>query len=173
MGFLDNLLKKEARKIISGVVDSVVDTVADSAREAFNQAGFDSPSEKTNKGGGGAGREFSIGEDEEDCCREAAVVEARIRKILSEEFSDCELQKNVAAASIGAGYLDWSYTYAVVRAGQMVAMINILGNPNDYKRKVVLQSKQACADMGLGYVHFLLHLPNRSSYIKQQLTKIL
>lgn len=175
MGFLDSLLKKEARKIISGVVDSVVDTVADSAREAFNQAGFDSPSDKaeTNTSGGGAGRSFEVNEDEEDCCYETSVVEARIRKILMQQFADCELRKNINAAAIGASYLDWTYTYGVFREGQPVAMINLLDNPNDYKRKIVLQSKQACADMRVGYVHFLMHLPNRSSYIKQQLEKIL
>lgn len=39
MGFLDNLLNKEARKIISSVVDSVVDNVTDSIKENLGASG--------------------------------------------------------------------------------------------------------------------------------------
>lgn len=43
MGFLDNLLKKETRKIISGVVDSVVDNVVGNVKNAIK--GDDSTAE--------------------------------------------------------------------------------------------------------------------------------
>ncbi len=37
MGFLDNLLKREARKIVSGVLDEVVDTVTDNIKDSIRE----------------------------------------------------------------------------------------------------------------------------------------
>ncbi|MDE6184108.1 MAG: hypothetical protein K2G39_01565 [Lachnospiraceae bacterium] len=109
--------------------------------------------------------------DEEDCCFDAVVVENRIKKVLEENWSGCELRKHVPADAIGADAIEWTYTYGVYREGQAVVMINILDNKNDYKRKIVLQSKEACMDQGIGYIHFLLHLPNRASYILECLSE--
>ncbi|MBR1854166.1 MAG: hypothetical protein IJ794_13660 [Lachnospiraceae bacterium] len=39
MGFLDNLLNKEARKILTSVVDSVVDNVTDSIKDSLGASG--------------------------------------------------------------------------------------------------------------------------------------
>lgn len=169
MGFLDKFLNKETKKLISGVMENVVDAVVDNARDALNQSsagnGSNKPAvhnvhEKTDR-------------DEEDCCDDVSVVEARIRKIMREKFSDCELRENISSGEIGAGYISWKYSYGVYRDGIAVAMINILEYPNDYKKKIVLQSKQACKDLGIGYVHFLMHLPNRSSYISERLQEII
>lgn len=107
--------------------------------------------------------------DEEDCCFDAVVVENRIRKILEENWNGCELRKGVSADRIGGGNIEWTYSYGVYRDGQAVVMINILDRPNDYKRKIVLQSKEVCQEQEIGYIHFLLHLPNRSSYILERL----
>lgn len=110
-----------------------------------------------------------ISSDEEDCCFDAVVVGNRIKKILEENWSGCELRKGVPSDRIGGDNIEWTYSYGVYRDGQAVTMINILDNPNDYKRKIVLQSKEACREQGIGYVHFLLHLPNRGSYILERL----
>ncbi len=181
MGFLNRLLKKEASKILSGVVDQVVD----SAKEALNQAGFpagESVSRATDAPvgsgqevytGGGAGSSFEISADEESCYGEADVVETRIRNALAENFADCELVRNVSAGSIGLYGIEWDFTYAIYKNGAPVAVINLLYNQNDYRRKVVLQSKEACAGKGIGYTHFLMHLPNRYSYVEAQVKKIL
>lgn len=155
MGFLDKLLSRETRKIISNVVERVADT----AKEAVSD--LSSGTANTSSAGG-----------ESDCHGSAAVVENRIVSILAENFSGCELRKQIPASEIGAS-IAWKYTYGVYRDGYAVAMINILDNSNDYCKKIVLQSKQACADHGIGYVHFLLRLPNRSSYIAEQLKKII
>ncbi len=174
MGFLDNLLKKEARKIISGVMDSVVDNVVDSAREALGQKEPDNVFVASeNSYGGGAGSSFSVSSDEESCCGKPDVVEERIRKVLASDFSGMELRKGVRSENIGARGISWIYTYGVYKDGIPVAMINFLSGANDYKRKSVLLSKQACEDIRVGYAHFMLRLPNRTSYIRQQLKKII
>lgn len=157
MGFLDKLLSGGTRKIISNVVDRVTDAAKDAVSDL---------------NGGTASLKSASADGEGDCHGCAAVVENRIFSIFTEHFSDCELRRNVSASGIGSS-VPWQYTYGVYRGGQAIAMINILENPNDYRRKIVLQSKQACADCGIGYVHFLLRLPNRSSYILQQLQNII
>lgn len=172
MGFLDNLLNREARKIITSVVDSVADNVVDKAKDALNQSGVNDKLLKTAPNPGQPKAQMktaTVNSDEEDCNNKASVVHKRIEKIIAENFSDCELKEKISSEEIGAGYISWKYTYGVYRDGNVVAMINVLDNPNDYKRKIVLQSKEACRDHGIGYVHFLLHLPNRSSYILERL----
>lgn len=163
MGFLDKLLSRETRKVLNNVVGHVTDAIKDAAGEAVSVSG----------NGTASAQNIIIDADEEDCCHDAALVGSRIQTILSKNFSGCELRKNIPASEIGIFDISWQYTYGVYRDGYAVAMINLLGNPNDYRRKIVLQSRQACADHGIGYVHFLLHLPNRSSYISEQLTKII
>lgn len=158
MGFLDSLLNRGTRKAINNMVDRV----ADAMRDAVSDLGNDTANKNNAPDG-----------DESDCCLDAAVVERRIQKILTENFSGCELRKNVLSSEIGAADISWQYTYGVYRDGYAVAMINVLRKPNDYRRKTVLQSKRACTDYGIGYVHFLLHLPNRSSYILERLRQII
>ncbi len=174
MGFLDKLLKKEAGKIISGVVDQVMDNVMDSAKEVLNQAGFgEGASETAPQMGAGAGKGFTVSLDEEHCGGDAEVIEGRIYKVLAKDFADCEIRKNVKSESIGIFEPAYTYTYGIYRDNVAVAMINVLDNPNDYKKKSVLQSKQACADRSISYVHFLQHLPNRYSYIEKQIKNLL
>lgn len=165
MGFLDKLLSRETRKLI----DNVADRITDAVKNAANGTGSDFVNSTANT----TVKNAAAGSSEEDCCHNISVVSDRIRTILTENFSGCELRKQISASEIGASDISWKYTYGVYRDGYAVAMINILDNPNDYRRKIVLQSKQVCADHGIGYVHFLLRLPNRSSYILEQLQKII
>ncbi|MBQ2934673.1 MAG: hypothetical protein IJD96_00385 [Lachnospiraceae bacterium] len=174
MGFLDNLLKKEARKIISGVVDSVVDNVLDGAKEAVNQSGISgNVQKKTQTAINRASEASAVCNEEESCYGKESVVRARMEQCLTREFPGYTLRKNVSASEIGTYDIAWTYTYGIYRDGQAVAMINLLAGANDYKRKIVLQSKTACRNAGIGYVHFILRLPNRSSYVAQQLRSIL
>lgn len=173
MGFFDKLLNsKEAKKLVGSVVDNVLDYVGESAKDVLNP---NSGSSKPQTGHAQAARTQTAASDpdEKDCGNKASVVSARIQKIIADKFSGCELRENISAREIGVDDISWKYTYGVYRDGVAVAMINLLDNPNDYKRKSVLQSKAACRGKGIGYVHFLLHLPNRSSYISEKLTEII
>lgn len=174
MGFLDNLIKKEARKIISGVVDSVVDNALDGARKAVDQSGISSNVQgKTQTAIHCANRAGAVCDGEKDCRGKVSVVRARIEECLQREFPGYLLRENVGASDIGAYDISRTYTYGIYRDGQAVAMINLLEGANDYKSKAISQSKAACRNAGIGYVHFILRLPNRSSYIAEQLRGIL
>lgn len=157
MGLLDKILNREARKIISGVVAAAVDGAMDTR----------------NQSNGNSQPQSAVNTDEADCRGKKSVVCKRIETIIAENFSGCELREQVSSREIGAGHISWKYTYGVYRDGIAVAMINILENPNDYGKKIVLQSKEACKDRGIGYVHFILRLPNRSSYILERLQEII
>lgn len=171
MGFLNNLLNKEAKKIISGVMDSVVDTVVDNARDALKQGSPQAAS--TGRGEPVRAARKTVIDEEDDCCCDMSIVQSRIEKIVAENWSGCEMKKAVRSSEIGADEISWEYSYGIYRDGKAVAMINLLDNPNDYKRKIVLQSGAACQKRGIGYVHFLMHLPNRSSYILKRLQEII
>jgi len=162
MGFLNRLLKKEARKLVSGVLDEVVDTMTDNIRDSI----------KDNKNGSSVS--YQENAEEKDCCGKVAVVEQRIRNVVAEEWGDrIEIRKNVSSSVMGAepGALK-TYTYGLYCDGAPVAMINVFEDSNLYCKKRTRLAKEACERNNVGYVHFLMRLPNRTSYIREQLTKI-
>lgn len=177
MGFLDRLLKKEARKLVSGVLDEVIDNVTDNIRDsmrenrngstttvntAYNSTNTASQSDSTDDG------------PDEDCYGSVAVVEERIRNVVSEEWGDkIEIRKNISTSVMGAeaGALD-SYTHGLYCDGAPVAMINVFEDSNLYCKKRTRLAREACERNNVGYVHFLMRLPNRTSYIREQLKKI-
>ena len=157
MGFLDRLLKKEARKLVAGVLDEVVDNITDSVREQNNSSTTVRKAD----------------DSESDCYGTKAVVEQRIRNVVSEEWGDrIEIRKNIKASEMcaQAGALD--YTYGLYYNGAPVAMIVLLSPPNDYWNKRTRLAREACEYNRVGYVHFIMRLPNRTSYIREQLKKI-
>jgi len=174
MGFLDNLLKKETRKIISGVVDSIADNVVAGAKGALDKSGISSAVEnRMQPTADRAGKVIAAADAESGCGGSAAVVRKRIENCLQQDFPGYSLREEVPISDIGVQDILWTYSYGVYRDGVAVAMINLLSGANDYKKKIVLQSKAACENAGIGYVHFLLRLPNRTAYISEQLHKII
>ena len=173
MGFLNNLLKRETRKLVAGVLDEVVDSVTDNIRDSIreNKNGSSTTvgAKSTAKAAIG-----SMDEEEEDCCGEVTVVEQRIEKVVSEEWDDrIEIRKNISSSKMGAeaGALD--YTYGLYNNGTPVAMVIILDPPtDDYWNKRTRLAREACDRQGVGYVHFITRLPNRTGYIREQLKKI-
>lgn len=172
MGFLNNLLKREARKIVSGVLDEVVDSVTDNIRDSVRE-NKNSSSATVSSNSTAKAAASSVDEAEEDCCGEVAVVERRIEKVVSEEWGDrIEIRKNISSSEMGAeaGALD--YTYGLYNNGIPVAMIIILDYPDDYWCKRTRLAKEACGRQSVGYVHFITRLPNRTGYIREQLKEI-
>lgn len=159
MGFLDSLLKKETRKIISSVVDNVVDSVTDSIRN-------------TQSSNGAAGTNTvsrAVDADEEDCGGERAVIRARVEKVFSEEWGGYEVRRDIPAAEMGAPEGSRTYSYGLYLQGQPKAMVMVLDGGADYRRKDVVLSHQACGQKGVFCMNLLRHMPNRRSYISQRL----
>ena len=108
-----------------------------------------------------------------DCRGKVSVVEQRIRNVVDEEWNGrVEVRKNISASEMlaDAGALD--YTYGLYCDGVPVAMIILLTPPNDYWNKRTILAREACERQRVGYVHFIMRLPNRTCYIREQLRKI-
>ncbi len=163
MGFLDNLLKREARKIISSVVDNVVDTALDTLNGSAKPANTSSPVRST-------APVADENPDEEDCYYEESVVRDRIERIAASEWNGYELRKNIPAATLGADADARDYSYGLYLNGVPKAMIIIIDIPSHYKKKDVRLAHEACKRQQVYCMNLLLHLPNRYSYISKQLS---
>ncbi len=163
MGFLDNLLKREARKIISNVVDNVVDTALDSLNSSMKPTNSSAPARS-------AVTTDINNPDEEDCGYEESVVCDRIERIAASEWNGYELRKNIPAAALGADSNARDYSYGLYLNGVPKAMIIIIDIPSHYKKKDVLLAHEACERQHVFCMNLLLHLPNRYSYISKQLS---
>ncbi len=161
MGFLDNLLKREARKIIANVVDNVVDNALDSINDSMKFNTSSSPMNTSSLGNN---------PDEEDCGYNCSVVCDRVERIVASEWSGYELRKNIPAVELGADSNARDYSYGLYLNGVPKAMIIIIDIPSHYKKKDVRLAHEACERQHVFCMNLLLHLPNRYSYISKQLS---
>lgn len=168
MGFLDSLLRRGTRKIISNVVSNAVDNVIDNINGSIN-----SKTASTSTASTAVNTSATIASndpDEESCYYEESVVRARIEKVAAEEWAGYELRQNISAAEMGAEAGAKDYTYGLYLNGVPLAMILIL-DADEYRLKKVRLAHQACKDRGVFCMNLMLQLPNRRSYISEMLRK--
>lgn len=146
MGFLDSLLKREARKFVSDIVDKAVDNAASTVSDKVSNT----VQEKTGFG-------------------KSANVYDKIKQVVATEFSDCELRENVSATEMGAEAGAASYTYGIYRNGAPVVMINVFTDRNAYRLKRYRLAKEAAEYNRVAHLNFFSHLPNEVSYITERL----
>lgn len=179
MGFLDNLLKRETRKIISGAVDSVVDNVMDNIKGAIrgnsSSAEEDSSPNVSVKASSPAvldqGREKETGDDA-DCCHDKSTVSRRIEMIAAQDWPDYELRRNIPATELGADAQARSFDYGLYLNGQPKVMIMLL-EQYQYRSQYVQRAHAACRNQGVGSFHLLMHLPNRKTYIAERFKAVM
>lgn len=173
MGFLDNLFKKEARKIISGVVDSVVDEVVDNIRDGRNgsaavtsasDAGAASTSYSTSKTASAKADYFN-----EDFAESPEDIDRFVKSIVAEEWSGYELRENISATELGAEKRARDYTYGLYLNGVPKAMILVLPLSHQYKNVDTRLAHKACKERGVFCMNLLPHMPNTRSYIAAML----
>ena len=172
MGFLDRLLSREAKKIISNVVDNVVDKVKDNVNDNMN-----STTQQNSSYGNPTSRNQNTyaapscvdDPDEQHCECEESVVRARIEKIAAEEWSGYELRRDIPASEMGASPEARDYSYGLYLNGNPVAMILILDIDWHYRKKDVILAHEACEKLNVFCMNLLLPLPNYRSYISKRL----
>lgn len=179
MGFLDNLLKKETRKIISGVVDSVVDNVVGNVKSAIR--GDDSSAEAKSSPNVSVkindhtiiakNRENETGDDA-DCCFDEDVVRRRIEMVAAEEWPGYELRRNIPATELGADEKAHGFDYGLYLNGQPKVMIMLLDH-YQYRSQYVQRAHTACKNQGVGSFNLLMHLPNRKTYIAKRVQAVM
>ena len=164
MGFLDNLLKKEARKIISSVVDEVVDNVVDNIRDS-DKSGNSSNTKATTKASSAPAASAKSTNPDEEWCRDLKQICERIEKVAAEEWSGYELRKNIPASEMGADEKARGYDYGLYLDGVPKAMITILHKRHHGRRSDNRLAHEACQRQGVYCMNIFTHLPNRRSYI--------
>ena len=175
MGFLDNLLKKETQKIISGVVDSVMDNVKGSIKGNNSAAtAKTSPNSSTKVNGGvmaGKRRENDTGDDE-DCYGVEEIIRRRIEKVAAEDWPGYELRRDISATEFGADEAAHGFDYGLYLNGQPKVMIMLLEH-YQYRNQCVQRAHAACKSRGVGSFHLLKHLPNRKTYIAERVKAVM
>lgn len=185
MGFLDNLLKKETRKIISGVVDSVVDNVMNDVKGSLqngSQNGSQAVSAKvvspnkvsintTASSRAVKPRENETGDDA-DCDYNIETIRHRIELVVAQDWPGYELRRNISAETFGGSKYDHAFDYGLYLDGQPKLMIMIL-EQYQHRNKSVQNAHAACERQGVASFHLLRHLPNRKTYIEEKMKALM
>lgn len=93
----------------------------------------------------------------------------RLEEVIRNEWSEYELRREIPASELGADFGAKKYSYGLYYNGQPKAMMMVLTDRNEYRKKSVMLSKDACYEKGVAYMNFMSHLPNRSDYISRRL----
>lgn len=162
MGFLDNLLKKETRKLIGNVVDGVVDSVMNTSGNAIRSA-----MQTTG----------ASGDDEAPCKRSVPTVRRRIEKLLTENHPGYSFKKDVPISKynlkLPGNCAKHEIDYIITdNTGKETAAVLLL-SPGMERTLWLEELYSALNRQDIKHVHFLMHLPNRGSYISEKLEEIL
>lgn len=165
MGFLENLFRREVRKVISDAVDTVVD---DALKNAFGKDGENSG---TNAGSstGGTKQENKAATKQENNSGER-LLRQRIEEIAARDWAEYELRQQVPSSQVGAPEgAEPFFEYGFYQGGVLVAVIKILKDNNAHCRKSVRLAQQACREHQIVYMNFMSYMMNRPEYIAKRL----
>lgn len=179
MGFLDNLLRREVRKIVSGAVDTVADGIINAVTGQEGQDGgntapaADLAASGDKAGsiayGNGAIKENKAATRQANCSGER-LLRGRIEEIAAREKPEYELRQKVPGSQVGAPRgAEPYFDYGFYRDGMLAAVILILDDNNAYCRKSVRLARQACEERQVAYMNFMSYMTNRPEYIAKRL----
>lgn len=185
MGFLDNLLRKEVRKVVSSAVDTVADGVINAVLGKDGQAGGNTasatadPATVENSAGKNMAGPAMSGNDaikenkaatRQANCSGEGLLRRRIEEIAAREKPEYELRQRVPSSQVGAPKGSEPYfDYGFYQDGILVAVIQILDDNNAYCRKSVRLAQQACEDRQVAYMNLMSYMTNRPEYIAKRL----
>lgn len=154
MGFLGDLLKKEAKKVVSNAIDNVTGSFTGNSSDKtdYSSAKPDKTYAKRNEEGGGE-----------------TGFRSRFEEIIAEEWSGYELVQDVSAYDFGAEDGARDYSYGLYYNGEPKAMIMVIRGHNDYRKKEVVKAQKACINNGIVYLNFMVYFPNSREYISERL----
>ncbi len=167
MGFLENLFRKEVRKVISSAVDTVVD---DTLKNVFGKDGENSAVQAADGGMSGKGieKENRAAAKQSGCSGER-LLRQRIEEIAARDWPTYELRRQVPCSQVGAPEgAESFFDYGFYQGGALVAVIKILKDNNAYCRKSVRLAQQACQDRQIVYMNFMSYMANRPEYIAER-----
>ncbi len=165
MGFLENLVKKQVRRVVSEAVEDAVDNTLGSAlRNAFGTNGtegtqnFSSSSATVSHTTTTTKKTGNKGSGEK-------VLRQRLEEVFAEEWSGYTVQQDLMSGVTGAR----NYSYGLYLNGVPKAMIMIITSNSHHNKKEDRLAAQASASYGVPYMDFYSHLPNEKEYISKRL----
>ena len=98
---------------------------------------------------------------------------AMFRKILQENFSDCNVRKAVAASELfpDAPSYAMPINFFITKGETKLALF--LLERGQAKRYSYLETKELCYENGVECMTFFLHLPNEEDYVFERLNSVL
>ena len=159
MGFLESLVKRQVRRIVSDVVDEAVDnTIGAAIRDAFGNNGTEGTQNFSESSGA------SSTKSTKSKASGKKVLEQRLEEVFAEEWADYEVRKDLMSGVAGAR----NYSYGLYYNGMPRMMIMIIDGSR-HPRKEERLAREASASYGVPYLDFYTHLPNEKEYISQRL----
>lgn len=161
MGFLGDLFKKEAKKLVSDIVDNVIGNEPNVVNRTYSDNGSNTTYHQSSTT---AARRTSTNR------RPASgdAVYDTLRHIITTEFSTYELRENIPVAEFGLSE-DIFYTFGMYQNGTSVLMINVYADRNQYRLKRYRLAKEVAENRGVKHLNFFTHLPNERDYIVNRL----
>lgn len=146
MGLLDKLLKKGTDALIEGVKNAVLGD--DNYSSTVTQPVYTS----------------SAQEEPDD-------VEDRIEAVLSRDFSEYEVRKNVNSSEFMANEAADNYSYVLYLEGHPKLSIMVLNGHNEYAKKSVRLAHEASEGKSVPCINIMTYLPSTMSYIKEAINE--
>ena len=151
MGLLDRFLKDTARKVLDDVFEG---GNKPSVNDAFSPASESVPAETS----------FSSGIQDERSCRE------KLLSVIGSDHPSYTVKEQMPATDIGGDPGAMPYSIAVMKGGEPVLLIMIIGKSTCSTRRY--KWARECAEAkGIAFINFIEHYPNETDYIKNRLAK--
>ena len=159
MGLLENMLKRQVRRIVNNAVDEVVDnTVGAALRDAFGQNGREGTQNFSSRDN------YSTQNNPQKSSGEK-VLRQRLENAFSEVCPQYEVRTNLDSGVNGAA----KYSYGLYDNGVPKAMIMVCASGVHHATKAEKLAMQASNAYGVPYMNFFAHLPNDQDYIVNRL----
>lgn len=173
MGFLNKIIRDRVGKALG---DAVNDAVGDALQSALGGAVDASGADESASGVcSGCGAPLKAGMQFCSYCgarQQAAAPAANVREaprdkayfadILATEFGAYELRQNVSPAELGGS--GKAYDFGLYRGGRLAGVVMLTEHNRD-RSAAFLNAKATCAQAGVPFINFYLHMPNERSYI--------
>ena len=91
-------------------------------------------------------------------------VEANFSEVLSTEFTDYEIRKNVSPMEIGGSNAARTYTFGLYQGGVPKLFITLTPH-NRYQNRPFREAKSACENNGIPFLNFFTHFSNEKTYV--------
>lgn len=164
MGFLDNLISKSTKKMISDLAKSAVDAVS----EEWNKATGSETSRPVYAASGTSNDTMPAGYE---AFADAMVID-KIKAVMQREFPQYEVREDVSPTTLGGTGRFLPYSLGIYENNVPKLFIMEIYN-NTCASRYYRWSKEMAAKAGIPLINFVAHYPNRIEYIINRLHQYL